>query len=245
MAAARELTFLLAAPERRFLRALARRIPAPVTSDRLTALGVLGAVGAAVSYALSSYTPAWLWAASGMLVVQWLGDSLDGTLARVRRAERPRYGYYLDHVVDAFSTAVIGLGVGLSPYIDLGLALGVVVVYLALSINVYLESNVFGVFRLAYSRLGPTELRIVMILANTLLALSAPGPRLSLVANSALVLLGLGMVTLLVARVAENLQRLSREELVTSVVPGASFLITAGRLPVSASDSPSSRLSPQ
>jgi archaetidylinositol phosphate synthase len=209
---ARQLNFLLAAPERRCLRGLALRIPAPVTPDHLTALGVLGAVGAAVSYALSSYRPVWLWAASGMLVVQWLGDSLDGTLARVRRAERPRYGYYLDHVVDAFSTAVIGLGIGLSPYIDLGLALGGVVVYLALSINVYLESNVFGVFRLAYSRLGPTELRIIMILANTVLAVSGPGPTVALVANGMLAALGIGMVGMLLVRVAGNLRELARHE---------------------------------
>ena len=209
---ARELRFLLAGPERRLLRALATRIPAPVTPDHLTALGVLGALGAAVAYAWSRYTPAWLWMASGMLVVQWLGDSLDGTLARVRGVERPRYGYYLDHVVDAGSTAAIGLGIGLSPYIDLGLALGVVVVYLALSINVYLESNVFGVFRLAYSRLGPTELRIIMILANTALAFSAPGPPLALVANGTVALLGLGMIGLLAGRVGENLRALALQE---------------------------------
>src|SRR5256886_4492120 len=80
------------------------------------------------AYALSRFSAGWLWAASGCLVVQWLGDSLDGTLARVRGAERPRYGYYLDHVVDAFSTAVIGLGLGLSPYVHLNVALGVVIV---------------------------------------------------------------------------------------------------------------------
>ena len=80
--------------------------------DHLTALGVLAAVGIAAAYALSNRDPAWLWAASGLLVVHWLGDSLDGTLARVRRAERPRYGYYLDHLVDAFATALIGIGLG-------------------------------------------------------------------------------------------------------------------------------------
>lgn len=212
MAAARELTFLLAEPERRVLRLLASRIPAHVTSDHLTALGVLGALGAAAAYVLSRYSPIWLWVASGMLVVQWLGDSLDGTLARIRRVERPRYGYYLDHVVDAFSTAAIGLGIGLSPYIDLGLALGVVIVYLALSINVYLESNVFGVFRLGYNRLGPTETRLIMILANAALAVSGPGPTVDLVANGTLALLGLGMIVLLTGRVVKNVRELARQE---------------------------------
>jgi len=85
----------------------------------------------------------------------------------VRQTQRPKYGYYLDHIVDAFSTAVIGLGIGLSPYVDVGIALGLVVAYLALSINVYLESTVFGVFRLAYGRIGPTEVRIILVLLNT------------------------------------------------------------------------------
>src|SRR5206468_7298838 len=141
------------------LRAIAARLPRWVTSDGLTVVGMAGVLGTGAAYALSTLSTAWLWAASAHLVVQWLGDSLDGTLARVRGAERPRYGYYLDHVVDAFSTAVIGLGVALSPYVNPCVALGVVIVYLALSINVYLESNVFGVFRLAYGRLGPTEVR--------------------------------------------------------------------------------------
>ena len=145
--AKRELTFLLADPERRLLRAVAARLPAVVTPDHLTALGVLGALGVGTAYALSRVSAGWLWAGSACLVVQWLGDSLDGTLARVRGTERPRYGYYLDHVVDVLSTAVIGVGAALSPYVSPCVALGLVIVYLGLSINVYLESNVFGVFR--------------------------------------------------------------------------------------------------
>src|SRR5204862_4929625 len=210
--AKRELTFLLADPERRLLRAVAARLPAVVTPDHLTAVGVLGAFGVGAAYALSRVSAGWLWAGSACLVVQWLGDSLDGTLARVRGAERPRYGYYLDHVVDALSTAVIGVGVALSPYVSPCVALGLVIVYLGLSINVYLESNVFGVFRLAYGRLGPTEIRIMLIAANGVLAVLAPGPTLYLVANATLVLLGVGMVATLVARVAQNLSRLAREE---------------------------------
>src|SRR5207237_2209719 len=99
--AKRELTFLLADPERRLLRAVAARLPAVVTPDHLTALGVLGALGVGAAYALSRGSAAWLWAASVCFVVQWLGGSLGGTLARVRGAERPRYSDYLDHVVAA------------------------------------------------------------------------------------------------------------------------------------------------
>src|SRR5262249_34589389 len=142
----------------------------------LTGLGVIGATGTGVAYALTNYDHAWLWAASLMLVVNWLGDSLDGTLARVRGTQRPKYGYYLDHVVDAYSTAIIGLGLGLSPYVYLGLALGVVVVYLAMSINVYLESTVFGVFKISYGRIGPTEVRLILILLNTVAIITTGWP---------------------------------------------------------------------
>ncbi|OLD95409.1 MAG: hypothetical protein AUG79_05500 [Gemmatimonadetes bacterium 13_1_20CM_4_69_16] len=203
---------MLADPERRLLRAIAARLPQGVTSDHLTVLGMFGALGVAAAYALSPLSPGWLWAASACLAVQWLGDSLDGTVARVRGAERPRYGYYLDHVVDAGSTALIGLGLGLSPYVNPCVALGVVIVYLALSINVYLEANVFAVFRLAYSRLGPTEVRILLIAVNAGLAVSGPGRGVYLIANATLALLGICMLGMLGVRVGQNLSRLAREE---------------------------------
>src|SRR5256886_14604944 len=167
MTAPREMQFLLAKPEQRVLTALAQRRRRPTRSNHLTALGMIGAAGAGAAYALSNYNPAWLWAGSLMLVINWLGDSLDGTLAPVRGTQRPKYGYYLDHVVDAFSTTVIGLGIGLSPYVYLGLALGIVIVYLAMSINVYLESTVFGVFKISYGRIAPAESRLLPILLNT------------------------------------------------------------------------------
>ena len=171
MSAPREKTFLLARPEARALEWIARRLPARVMPDHMTALGVVAALGIGAAYWLTLRDPAWLWLASGLLVVHWLGDSLDGTLARVRRSERPTYGYYLDHLVDAVATAVIGLGLGLSPYLLLGTGLLIVVAYLVLSINTYLETQAFGVFSLGYGRLGPTEARLGLIAVNTLLAL--------------------------------------------------------------------------
>jgi phosphatidylglycerophosphate synthase len=215
--AKRELTFLLAEPERRLLRKIAARLPAWVTSDQLTALGVLAATGAGVAYALSGVHTGWLWIASTMLVLNWFGDSLDGTLARVRFAERPRYGYYLDHVVDAYATAAIGIGLGLSPFVSLGVALGLVVVYLVLSINVYLESAVFGAFRLGYGRLGPTEVRLMLIAVNAGLALhhlvpGLTGVRIRLVADALLVALALGMLAMLLVRFARNLRNLAALE---------------------------------
>jgi len=192
-------------------------VPRSIRSNHLTVIGILGAVGTGTAYALTRYDPAWLWVASLMLGVNWLGDSLDGTLARVRGTQRPKYGYYLDHVVDAFSTVVIGLGIGLSPYVNLGLALGLVVVYLALSINVYLESSVFGVFKISYGRIGPTEVRLLLVFLNTVLALAAlwevkgPWP-IRLVANWTLAILLTGMVALFVGRFARNLYRLAKLE---------------------------------
>jgi len=213
----REMTFLLAPIEGPALQMLARHVPRSIRSNHLTGLGILGAVGAGSAYALTHYHHAWLWVASLMLAVNWLGDSLDGTLARVRGTQRPKYGYYLDHVVDAFSTAVIGLGIGLSPYVNLGLALGLVVVYLALSINVYLESSVFGVFKIAYGRIGPTEVRLLLVVLNSLVALIAlaelKGPvPIHIVANWTLAILLAGMVVLFVGRFARNLYRLAKLE---------------------------------
>lgn len=215
--AQREMTFLLAGIERRVLQRIAARVPRSLRSNHLTVLGTLGAVGAGTAYALTRYHPAWLWVASLMLGVNWLGDSLDGTLARVRGTQRPKYGYYLDHVVDAFSTAVIGLGIGLSPYVNLELALGLVVVYLALSINVYLESSVFGVFKISYGRIGPTEVRLLLVILNTMLAVAAllqiKGPLpIRVVANWTLAILLTGMVALFVGRFARNLYRLAKLE---------------------------------
>src|SRR5919198_2711367 len=169
--ATREPNFLLAKPEKRALRAMARRLPRWVLPDDLTLLGVLAAIGICVAYQLSNSSRAWLWVASALLVLHWIGDSLDGTLARVRDIQRPRYGYYLDHLVDAVSTALIGLGLGLSPYMLLSIGALVVVAYLTLSINVYLESYAFGRFSIGYGLIGPTEVRLILIALNTALAL--------------------------------------------------------------------------
>jgi archaetidylinositol phosphate synthase len=205
--APREKRFLLARAESRVLTWLAERMPARVMPDHLTALGVAAAARIAGAYVLSNNDRVWLWAASALLVVHWLGDSLDGTLARVRKAERPTYGYYLDHLVDAAATALIGLGLGLSPYLLLVTGLVVVVAYLVLSINTYLETQAFGVFTLGYGRLGPTEARVALIAVNTALALGAHLPL------DAFVLAGTGVALAgLLWRATRNLRTLAVRE---------------------------------
>lgn len=215
--ARREPSFLLAKPEKRLLRWIAARLPRWILPDDLTALGALAAFAICAAYALSNESIVWLWAASGLLVVHWLGDSLDGTLARVRGIERPRYGFYLDHLVDAISTAAIGIGLGLSPFMLLSVGTIVVVAYLMLSINVYLESYALGRFSIGYGLIGPTELRLILIALNTALAL-----HLGLDFNighlnmTVFDLVGLGlagtMIVLLVGRVARNLRDLAKGE---------------------------------
>jgi archaetidylinositol phosphate synthase len=215
--AEREPNFLLARFERRFLPWAAGRLPRWVLPDDMTALGVLAAFGVCAAYQLSNDGRGWLWVASGLLALQWVGDSLDGTLARVRGIQRPKYGYYLDHMVDAIATAAIGLGLGLSPFMLLSIGALIVVGYLILSINVYLESMAFGRFRLGYGLLGPTEIRVVLILLNAALALDLGLDfRLLRLNLTVFDVIGLGIVTLMIAllsvRVFGNLRELAREE---------------------------------
>ena len=215
--APRKKQFVLARVETRVLTCIAQRLPAWIKPDHMTALGVLAAFGFAGAYLLSNGDKTWLWAASALLVVHWLGDSLDGTLARVRKIERPKYGYYLDHLVDALATAVIGLGLGLSPYMLLAVGLVIVIAYLILSINTYLETHAFGVFALGYGGIGPTEVRLVLIALNTLLALGVGlGFSVGDLGLTVLDLIGLGiagvMITALIGRAARNLRRLAELE---------------------------------
>jgi phosphatidylglycerophosphate synthase len=210
--APREKAFLLAVPEQRLLEAIARRLPARVRPDHLTALALAAAAAFAVAAAMG-----WLWACAALLVVHWLGDSLDGTLARVRRAERPRYGYYLDHLADAAATALVGLGLGLSGEMHLAVALGLVIAYLALSINTYLETQALGLFTLGYGRLGPTEARLLLLGLLAAVALGAQatvtvlGQTLTLLdlagGGGAALMLGAGA-----ARAVGNLRTLARRE---------------------------------
>jgi phosphatidylglycerophosphate synthase len=209
--------FVLARFERRVLPRMAAALPAWAMPDHLTLVGLLASTGIAVAYLLSNRNELWLWAASALLIVQWFGDSLDGNLARYRRIERPRYGYYLDHFTDAYSTLAIGLGLGLSPYMLLSVGLAIVIAYLILSINVYLETHVYSRFSFSYGSLGPTEVRLILIGLNTAALLIGPLPFRVLglgatVFDVAGLLATAAMLTLLGVRVAHNLRTLGRLE---------------------------------
>lgn len=215
--AERQARFLVARFEQWALPRIAARLPRWVMPDHLTALGVVAATWIAYCYMKSNANPNWLYGASLGIVLHWLGDSLDGTLARVRRIQRPRYGFYLDHLTDAYSTTAIGLGLGLSPYMLLSVGFAGVIAYLMLSINVYLETYIFGRFRYGYGSLGPTEARIALLVLNLLAGTLSPlpfrffGVRMTAFDIGGIVVTFI-MLGLLLSRAIGNLRELAREE---------------------------------
>lgn len=161
-------TSLLNAAEKKVLVWLAQRQPSWVTSDFLTYTGLLGAVICAVGFILAHIDKNYLWLSSLGLFINWYGDSLDGTLARVRNTQRPVYGFFIDHSLDAITICIMCIGAGLSPMFRLDVAMLVLAGYLVLSIYTYISTIVKGKFLLTYGKLGPTELRLVIILINTI-----------------------------------------------------------------------------
>jgi phosphatidylglycerophosphate synthase len=162
----RALTGLTANVERRVLLWLAARVPEGIGPDHLTALGFLGMVAAGAGYALSGRWPALLLAVNVAIVLNWLGDSLDGTLARYRQRLRPRYGFYVDHIVDAFGALALLLGLAASGWITPALAVALLIAYLLLSVNIALAASSRGTFKISYGPFGGTELRILLMLVN-------------------------------------------------------------------------------
>lgn len=148
-------------------------MPPWVTSDSLTAVGVLGAAITALGYWLANFNIDFIVLAMIGLVINWLGDSLDGTLARHRKAERPQYGFFIDHTVDAFAIAMIAIGIGLSPLVQMTSALVVLASYYVLVILSMTTCLATGVFRVSFGRVGPTEVRI-FIAAFSLSAMAFP-----------------------------------------------------------------------
>ncbi|MGZ4812492.1 MAG: CDP-alcohol phosphatidyltransferase family protein [Terriglobales bacterium] len=155
-----------ASVEKRALIWMAERTPRWINSDHLTTLGFAGQALAGVFYSAARWDRRALLVVIVCLAVNWLGDSLDGTLARVRGRQRPRYGFYLDHIIDTFAAFFLMGGLALSGYVHPAIAAGMLVAFLMLSIEVYLASYTLGTFRLSYGKLGPTEIRILLVIGN-------------------------------------------------------------------------------
>jgi len=157
---------LLGPLERPALHWLAAHAPAWLAPDVCTGIGVLGGVIILAGYLLSNYHPAFFWLAVFGFFVNWYGDSLDGTLARYRHIERPVYGFYIDHTTDAATQVLIFVGLGLSPYVSFNVACLTLVAYLLMSVLVYVRTCVIDEFKISYSKLGPTEARLLAVLLN-------------------------------------------------------------------------------
>jgi archaetidylinositol phosphate synthase len=156
----------LASAEKKTLIWLAERTPAWINSDHLTAVGFVGQIMAGVFYALSRWNHYYLLAVIVCLAVNWLGDSLDGTLARVRQRQRPRYGFYVDHMIDSFGAVAMMGGLALSGFMHPWIAIGLLIAFLVLSIQSYLATHTLGEFRLSFWNFGPTELRLLLAVGN-------------------------------------------------------------------------------
>jgi phosphatidylglycerophosphate synthase len=164
--AARVQESLLAPLERRALVGIAARLPASIGPDHLPVLGLVALVAAGALYAAAGRMPAALLLVNVCLAANWFGDSLDGTVARVRGTPRPRYGFYVDHVVDAFGALFVLGGMALSGYVTPAVALALLVAFLLFSVEVYLATYTLGSFRLSYGKLSPTELRLLLAVGN-------------------------------------------------------------------------------
>jgi archaetidylinositol phosphate synthase len=160
---------LTARPERAILIWLAQRTPGFINADHLSLLGFAAQFFAALSYALAHRNKSALLLVNLFIILNWLGDSLDGTLARVRNQLRPRYGFYVDHMSDTFGAALLMLGLSLSGYLHWQVALGMLIAFLILSIETYLATYAVGEFRLSHGLFGPTEIRILLVLGNCVL----------------------------------------------------------------------------
>lgn len=205
----------LAGLERRCLIWMASRLPRWVTSDGLTLLALAGMGLTGLSFAAARNHPAALLLAIVGLGINWFGDSLDGTVARVRRQQRPRYGFYVDHVVDCFGVLFVMAGLGWSGYMSPGVAMAFLVAYFMLSVEIFLATYCLAVFRLSFWGVGPTELRLLLA-AGTLALLYDPrvqilGGHYRLFDVGGVVgVVGLGMTLLL--SVARNVRLLYRAE---------------------------------
>jgi phosphatidylglycerophosphate synthase len=213
--ATRIQTALTAGLERRLLIWMARRTPAAITPDHLTALGFVSQLLAAGAYAMAQREPRALWLVNGFIFLNWLGDSLDGTLARVRRQQRPRYGFYVDHMADTFGALALMAGLACSGYLEPLIAAGMLAGFYVLSIESYLTTYTIGRFHLSHGIFGPTEIRILLALGNFALIAhpyaNIAGRRFLLFnAGGVVALVGMGVMALIATM--KHIATLYREE---------------------------------
>lgn len=205
-------TSVLAETEKHLLVWMAERTPPWVNSDHLTILGFAAQVGTGVCYALSRFQRGWLLAGIACLALNWLGDSLDGTLARVRVKRRPRYGFYVDHILDSIGSVALMGGLALSGYMNPWIAMSLLVLFLLLSIQSYLATYTLGEFHMSFWSFGPTELRVLLAIGNLALfrwTFVLHGHRLFDVGGAAGIV---GMSAMLIFATARNIRRLYNEE---------------------------------
>ena len=210
--AARVQQSFLAAGEKRLLIWMAERLPAWINSDHLTILGFVAQLLTGLSYAVARGNRAWLLVGIAFLILNWFGDSMDGTLARVRRKPRPRYGFYVDHMLDSIGTVVLMGGLAVSGYMRPLVAVSLLILFLLLSIQSYLATYVFGEFRMSFWSFGPTELRLLLIAGNLALfrwPVVLHGRRLFDIGGACGIA---GMAAMLVWFTWRNIIRLYREE---------------------------------
>jgi phosphatidylglycerophosphate synthase len=207
---------IIARAEKTALIWLAERTPARINSDHLTILGAVAQMAAGAGYALAQWNRMGLLVAIGALILNWLGDSLDGTLARYRNQQRPRYGFYVDHMSDSVGALALMGGLALSGYMHPVIAIGLLILFLLLSIQTYLATYTMGEFRLSFWRFGPTELRILLAIGN--IALFTRGPMVHLLGTEYRLFdvggtVGIvGMALMLIVWTARNTLALYREE---------------------------------
>lgn len=206
---------LVAGAEKRILLWLAHRIPPSINSDHLTLLGFISQCLVGICYALSRLNPDVLIVGIVCLALNWLGDSLDGTLARVRNRQRPRYGFYIDHVTDSIAASFLMGGLALSGYVHPAISLAMLAAFLTLSIEAYLASYTLGEFRLSYCKFGPTEIRILLALGNIALlrhpTISVLGRRVLLFDLGGVIATS-GMTVFLIASAIGHTRELYRRE---------------------------------
>lgn len=205
---------VLAVQERRLLNWICPRLPGWVTPDKLTLLALFGAVFVFAGYVASHVSPNWLWLSVAGYCIHWFGDSLDGSLARFRSIERPRYGYFIDHSADVFGALFIVGGIGASPFVRLDAALVALAGYYLLAIHAFLCARVVSELKLSYVAAGPTELRLMLIgLTVAMYVFGQAGPRFMSLGlfDLAVGAIGVALILLFVFQTLVTARRLNRQ----------------------------------